>query len=320
MRLFINGRLVVVLLTLTMLGVGCSTGNYHSWHVEDRKAPTGIATIEAVTVVLDHSAEEFSLEEEAEITSCISEAMRSAHPTLQIIAPDEFRRTAFPDLVPEEVPPRSWDQLLTDAAFRDRMAPLGIRYLIDVTVTDGRGVQEQVPGGETWEPWTRLEAKVVDLMHAHIVGSVEAVASGESAFGFTPLTFIFPVIITSYPEERACQELGKALVKFLAGGPRERFTVSWLGVTLKGEGGILTVEKVHHSSLAEGTGLKSGDWLLRYRGTLVTDRASLEEAICTPTISEVVIITLKRADQTMNKSLSSADFGCPNPTVSVAPQ
>ncbi len=106
-RLFINGRLVVGLLTLTVLGVGCSTGNYHSWHVEDRKAPTGIAPPKPVTVVLDHSAEEFSLEEEEEITSCISEAMRSAHPTLQVIPPDEFRRTAFPDLAPEEVPPWS---------------------------------------------------------------------------------------------------------------------------------------------------------------------------------------------------------------------
>ncbi len=107
-------------------------GNY----VIDRLAPTEIESHDLVTVVLDEHSGRFSLPEgepEGEkVVGCITEAIHEKHPTVRVGPPDEFRRTAFPDLTPEEVSSEllaiAW--LVEQPEFQERISPLGIRYLI----------------------------------------------------------------------------------------------------------------------------------------------------------------------------------------------
>ena len=105
-------------------------------YVIDRLAPTEIESHDLVTVVLDEHSGRFSLPEgepEGEkVVGCITEAIHEKHPTVRVGPPDEFRRTAFPDLTPEEVSSEllaiAW--LVEQPEFQERISPLGIRYLI----------------------------------------------------------------------------------------------------------------------------------------------------------------------------------------------
>jgi hypothetical protein len=106
------------------------------FYVIDRLAPMEIESHDLVTVVLDESSGRFLLPEgepEGEkVVGCITEAIHEKHPTVRVVPPDEFRRTAFPDLTPEEVSSELLDiaSLVEQPEFQERIAPLGIRYLI----------------------------------------------------------------------------------------------------------------------------------------------------------------------------------------------
>ncbi len=101
-------------------------------YVINRLAPTEIETHDLVTVVLDESSGRFSLPEGEKVVGCITEAIHEKHPTVRVVPPDEFRRTAFPDLTPEEVSSELLDiaSLVEQPEFQERITPLGIRYLI----------------------------------------------------------------------------------------------------------------------------------------------------------------------------------------------
>ena len=101
-------------------------------YVINRLASTEIESHDLVTAVLDESPGTFSLLEGEKVVGCITEAIHEKHPTVRIVPPDEFRRTAFPDLTPEEVSSELLDiaSLVEQPEFQERIAPLGIRYLI----------------------------------------------------------------------------------------------------------------------------------------------------------------------------------------------
>ncbi len=108
----------------------------------DRYAPTEIESHDAVTAVLYQFGGEFSGAKENKFVGCIARAIHEAHPTVRFIPSDEFRRTAFPDLTPEEASLELWgllglgsqiEPLLKESAFHDRIAPLGVRYVITVS-------------------------------------------------------------------------------------------------------------------------------------------------------------------------------------------
>ena len=108
----------------------------------NRHAPTEIESQDAVTAVLYEFGGEFSVAKENKFVGCITRAIHEAHPTVRFIPSDEFRRTALPDLTPEEASLELWgllglgsqiEPLLKESAFRDRIAPLGVRYVITVS-------------------------------------------------------------------------------------------------------------------------------------------------------------------------------------------
>jgi len=102
----------------------------------DRHAPTEIESHDAVTAVLSLFGGEFSGAKENKFVGCIARAIHEAHPTVRFIPSDEFRRTAFPDLTPKAASLTLLGlggPLLKESAFRDRIAPLGVRYVITVS-------------------------------------------------------------------------------------------------------------------------------------------------------------------------------------------
>ena len=85
-----------------------------------RAEPTQIESHDAITVVLDQFGEEFSSAKERKFASCITRAFHEAHPTVRIVPPEEFH----------QVVPAFNRVQVGGPAFREQIAPLGIRYLI----------------------------------------------------------------------------------------------------------------------------------------------------------------------------------------------
>ncbi len=129
-----SGWLAVGLLAVAVMGIGCSTARIRF----NRDASTGLAPDTAITVLLD-PWERSAIFFEKRVSGCIQDALEDTHPAVRVIGPGEFRLAAFPELTPEEIPPGdwSWRELTGDPTFRQRIAPLGVRYLIVVSVTEG---------------------------------------------------------------------------------------------------------------------------------------------------------------------------------------
>jgi len=178
--------------------------------------PKGIVTDEAVAVVLSRFSKKFSLEKENEVAECVGNSIQETHPTVRVLRPDQFRRVAFPNLPSEEVPPQAWEHLLEEPAFRERIAPLGLRYLIVVSgeTTEDRWLEPTLSAlFYAGERTSRLEALILDVNGGGQVGRVLGHASGRSGWVILPIPFYF----AAATETRACGKIGKGIAKFLAG-------------------------------------------------------------------------------------------------------
>ncbi len=213
----------VGLLSAMLFSVGCATAQVR------KSEGTGAGAALAIL-----SAQHSKLEMKA--AGCIADAVRAAHPMLGIVTADEFRRTVFAYWTPDEPAERAkyFEVLVREPALRDRMASLGIRYLVYLveTRTDDRfhnnfpilcgggpGGAGCLGAGAAWtERDTRLVASVVDVQGARAAGEVSASAKGR--FGVAGAVFvIFPLVlpIPDFPETRACAKLGEAVAGFLGG-------------------------------------------------------------------------------------------------------
>lgn len=214
---------LVGLLAVAVLGVGCAKA--HMYHT--RSAPADVAPDDGVTVVLEHFSGEFSASKEDNFAGCIASAIRKVEPTVRIVPSDEFRRAAFPDLPPEEVGHQAWERLAADPAFRQRIAPLGVQYLITLSGTTTRaGLKFKAKCGHMacgmafvekyGEKRSFLDATVIALRQGSKVGRVDAFAYSQTGSGLVILPL--PLYLPSAPtESRVCRELGKGVAAVLAG-------------------------------------------------------------------------------------------------------
>jgi hypothetical protein len=190
-----------------------------------RITPTGLVPEDAIAVILAQPPEvEYSAQLEKKVLECIKDALADKHPTVRVVPSDEFRRVAFRDLTPEQILSGDsyweWNQLAKDPAFATRTAPPDLRYLIIVsggTTTDTRFDVEgggQVMAWEIiWHKESDLRARIIDLKQGREAGIVRASASGETVWLWPPA----PLVIPTFPEGRACSELGEGVAKVLAG-------------------------------------------------------------------------------------------------------
>ena len=218
-------RFAVGLLTMVLLAIGCVSVQVREFTQAGWRIDPG----EGITVLLHyHSRQPSAVAREAEarevedeIVGCVAGVIRTAHPTVRIVSPEEFRRAAFPDLSPQAAPrsPEYLSLLLNHPVFRERIAPLNIRYLIAVggeTVQTGDVAAAGGPGAAViigvWARGSRLAAAVLDLKEARSEKVAEAMAGGVGMFMF-PL----PIVIPTPTEGRACQDLGERVAQFLSG-------------------------------------------------------------------------------------------------------
>jgi len=210
-------------LCVIVLVAGCTTVEVG----HTRKAATGIAAGEGLTVLLDYRGGEVvkAHEQEDAIGLCITDALREKGVQARFIDPDTFRSTAFPGM-DIDAAPRSPDSillLLGSPAFRERIKPLGLRYLVLIGEKARSGHYSTIEWlilyfgtlimGKGYD--RALTANIVDLGRTAIAGQVAVHGKGASAYGIA--LFIIPVIVPSTAESRACKEFGYKIAEFLSG-------------------------------------------------------------------------------------------------------
>ncbi len=171
------------------------------------------------------------------VIACTGETIRLNRPQQRIIAFDEFRRAAFPNLSRDAAPrtPKYLSMLLQRKDFRDRIRPLGIRHIAfigGVTKTIQRGGMAVVGGPHaagifgviTWDKKSRLGASVLDLNQPPATQSqatqpqattdLKAAASGMA---WLAIVGVIPFGLPSDTVGTVCRDLGTRLAAYLDG-------------------------------------------------------------------------------------------------------
>jgi len=112
-----------------------------------RQSRMGLADDDAIAVIVDTSKAEYSRSLEDETTKCVDDAFSdSSHSGVRIVAPEIFRRAAFPGLSAEQTFNLRWDERLNDTRPQESASSLVLRYLIAVTVSLGNSIGHCLPG------------------------------------------------------------------------------------------------------------------------------------------------------------------------------
>ena len=219
----ISVRITLRLLSTTLLVGGCTQVAVQS--VRDTR--TLLEPQDTVAIAVCDEATDLA----ANAEDCVAKALKEAFPTLRIISSEAFYRTAFPEPAAEKTVHTGADisSALKDPAFRERIAPLGLRYLIlirggtEQTVEPiigagaGYGGAVTVLGAE-WDRASSLNASIVDLKKYGSVGSLWVTASGKPWFiciGMGP--FCAPLGAPAFTESKACGSFGEGVAKFFKG-------------------------------------------------------------------------------------------------------
>lgn len=219
-----SGRIIIGLLASALITGGCvSVGQVRVLSFRDM--PTLIEPHDVVAVAVCGLITDLATSAEG----CVSKALKEAFPALRIISSSDFYRTVFPDAASDKSV-RTWDDfslLLKEPAFRERISPLGLRYLV---LLEGGTQQQGEPsfGGEgaglgavtafgwSGERQSSLWASILDLEKYQSAGHILAEASGKpwwSCVGLGP--FCVPLGAAVFTESGACAKIGEGVVQFL---------------------------------------------------------------------------------------------------------
>ena len=163
-----------------------------------------------------------------DVDKCIRPAMHKVNPELSFISSKEFRENLYPYFTPSTTPNdlKSYQNILVKSEVRQRIDPLGVRYLIILT---RRSSDNNWHGGifcgagyggggclglSWWDRKSELGLAIWDLRNKEHVGNVKTNATGT---GIMP-AFILPIpVYTPATEAAVCRELGMRLGKLLSG-------------------------------------------------------------------------------------------------------
>ena len=226
-----SGRLLVCVAVLIATASGCSTA---TWSLQ-RPDRVELGAEDAIAILLVHTPESrYSRAQEIDVTTCIESALRKKYPAVRLVAADEVRKSAFAGTEPEAIASDSafWDEFLAQTETRGRLAPLGLRFLIPVTVVEeqgpARGAVRTTRGTmlvgvvREWDVWSRMKVDILDLGQARRAGTVESTGHGESYYGVgigygPPPIIPLPSANFAHPEGPACRELGNGVRAFFTG-------------------------------------------------------------------------------------------------------
>ena len=235
-----TGVVVMVSLTRMTLGLlatvlwvgGCTEVAVQSF----RYKPTLIEPHDTVAIAVCDEATDLA----ANAEGCVTKALKGAFPTLRIISSEAFYRAAFPEPTAEKTVHTAADisSALKDPAFRERIAPLGLSYLILIRGGTEQSVKPIIGGGAGYggavtvlgAEWDRVSsgnASIVDIRKAESVGSLWVTASGKPWFvciGLGP--FCAPLGAPAFTESKACGSFGEGVATFLKGEAVSDVTLS----------------------------------------------------------------------------------------------
>jgi YajG family uncharacterized lipoprotein len=212
-------RLIIPLLVTALMLVGCTQVSVLTF----REMPTVIEPHDAVAIAVSGETTDFA----ADAEGCVSKALKAAFPTLRIISSDDFYRIALPEVEKSVRASTDISVLLKEPAFRERIAPLGLRYLV---LIEGGTQQKGEPiigvgggPGPTVFGWSgkrqsSLWASILDLKKYQPAGHVSAEAIGKpwwTCVGLGP--FCLPLGAAAFTESGACAKVGEGVVQFLKG-------------------------------------------------------------------------------------------------------
>lgn len=217
-----------------LLAVGCTTLQAH----ETLTAPARILEGQAVTVLAPGPGV-FGQGDDDSFAECVRGVLHRTSPTLRVIPPQEFRDALFPWFEPGIAPgtPEQLALLLEKPLLQDRIARLGVRYVISVRGLTAQGDAKGAilcgvsyrGGGCLGFAWmgreSTMSAVVWDLEQPLSPGTVDVTVSGTI---FMP-AFILPIPIPVFTETRACAEIAEKLAEFLGGGGPQSPTQPWPG-------------------------------------------------------------------------------------------
>ncbi|MGZ5055885.1 MAG: hypothetical protein ACXWAT_13225 [Methylobacter sp.] len=226
-----QNKLIVIDFCLVFLISGCTDVQVQ----EDRKIVTSIEGNEKISFILDQSAitdVKDAQKIEKKIEECIDKALKKLNPPVQTVTAESFRNTAFPGIDYLSVP-SSLDSLITllkSSTFRERINPLGLRYLL--VLHSEYSSQSKPVGGcfggagggvclafIVWSNETKMSACVLDLDQGCNAGEVKATAVGHPWMG---IVLIFPMGFPAFSEGPACNALGKQVATFIAGNQKKQ--------------------------------------------------------------------------------------------------
>ena len=221
----------------------CSVKNAHTVNVS-REVPTQLGENDRVAVILASyidcentnspgcGAPRESAFAESSFERCVGTAMRARIPALVPMGAHEVREKVFPGMQFKDSPRSENDLLaaLSDPATRNKMAMLGLRYIVvlHVETRDGEG-QWSVEGSggkdggviglmKKWERRSDFQAMVVDIYEEKVAGTLD-VSNAQHKAGGVGIAWIipFPIFTISTVESQSCREIGLALGEFLNG-------------------------------------------------------------------------------------------------------
>jgi hypothetical protein len=173
----------------------------------------------------------FSYEAGADSTSesvvnCVENQLRRDRPAQRLVSYEDFSQLAFPGMELQSAPhdPEYLRILFDDPAFRSRIKPLGIRFVIFVggvthSQAKASGAVVGSPAGGVliayveWNKATDLGASVFDLTNRNPVRQSNASASGKP---WLLIVEFVPMGATSDTEGNACRSLAQRVAADLA--------------------------------------------------------------------------------------------------------
>lgn len=167
--------------------------------------------------------------DEKEFMRCLRrELEKEVSHRIKIVDTATFQDSLFPWFEPQYAPSniQELNSLISRRIVRQRIASLGVRYLVNIASTS---TSDGFPGmfcgggyggagclGLAWEDKNHsVDAVIFDIVKGSKAGALSVKSSGRS-IGFA---FVVPVVFVAYTEREACKSLAIELGKLLIGGP-----------------------------------------------------------------------------------------------------
>jgi hypothetical protein len=216
---------VTVVLVLVLVSA-CAAPTKTDIKLEEATEPLQ-ATQEAVVIFPTYRAR--SEVHEKDFMHCVKQELEKViSGRIKIVDRETFQDALFPWFEPQYSPSdaQELNSLVSRQLVRDRIASLGVRYLVNIAST---ATSDGFPGmfcgggyggagclGLSWEDKIhKVDAVIFDIVKGTQAGTLSVKSSGRSL----AFAFVVPVIFVAYTEREACKALAIELSRLLIDKP-----------------------------------------------------------------------------------------------------